>query len=93
MRPALESLYYDPEMISEAKRRNPWFIPIWGEGSLDTRPIIKRAIELGGHIRTGVELFYDPDRNPTNLNLLPEAQEIAREVDRSLSTHEDARRA
>ncbi|MBV8900937.1 MAG: 3-keto-5-aminohexanoate cleavage protein, partial [Verrucomicrobia bacterium] len=55
-------------------------------------PIIKRAIELGGHIKTGLELFFDPDRKPTNLDLLQETQEIAREVGRPLATHEDARR-
>jgi uncharacterized protein (DUF849 family) len=79
-------------MISQAKHKLPWFISIWGEGSLDTRPIIRRAIELGGHIKTGLELFYDPDRNPTNLELLQEAQEIAREVGRPLATHEEAAR-
>ena len=92
MEPTLESLYYYLEMIAEAKHKNPWFISIWGEGNLDTRPIIKRAIELGGHIKTGLELFYDPVRNPTNLDLLHEVQEIAREVGRPLATHQDAAR-
>lgn len=78
MMPSLESLYYYLDMIEQAKYKLPWFISIWGEGSLDTRPIIKRAIELGGHIKTGLELFYDPQRNPTNLELLDEVQEIAR---------------
>ena len=88
--PTLESLYFYLEMISQSKHELPWFISIWGEGSLDTRPVIKRAIELGGHIKTGLELFYDPGRNPTNLELLQEAQEIAREVGRPLATHHDA---
>ncbi|MDX7950300.1 3-keto-5-aminohexanoate cleavage protein [Lichenihabitans sp. Uapishka_5] len=92
MEPTLESLYYYLDMIAQAKHVLPWFISIWGEGSLDTRPIIRRAIELGGHIKTGLELFYDPDRNPTNLDLLREVQEIAREVGRPLATHADARR-
>ena len=88
--PTLESLYFYLEMISQAKHKLPWFISIWGEGSLNTRPLIRRAIELGGHIKTGIELFYDPDRNPTNLELLEEAQEIAREVGRPLASHEEA---
>jgi hypothetical protein len=67
-------------MIDQAKHKLPWCISIWGEGSLDTRPIIKRTIELGGHIKTSLELFFDPDRNPTNLDLLQETQEIARQV-------------
>lgn len=62
-----------------------------GEGSLGTRPIIRRAIELGGHIKTDLELFYDPDRNPTNLQLLQEVQAIAREAGRPRATHEDAK--
>ena len=92
MEPALESLYYYLDMIEEAKHKLPWCISIWGEGSLDTRPLIKRTIELGGHVKTGLELFYDPDRNPTNLELLQEVQEIAKEVGRPLATHEDARK-
>ena len=51
----------------------------------------RRAIELGGHIKTGLELFYDPARNPTNLELLQQAQEIARDVGRPIATHEEAR--
>ena len=35
--------------------------------ALDDTGILRRAIELGGHIKTGLELFYDPARNPTNL--------------------------
>ncbi|WP_237477406.1 3-keto-5-aminohexanoate cleavage protein [Lichenibacterium dinghuense] len=92
MEPSLESLYYYLGMIAEAKHKLPWCISIWGEGGLDTRPIIKRTIELGGHVKTGLELFYDPDRNPTNLQLLQEVQEIAREVGRPLATHDDARK-
>ena len=92
MEPKLESLYYYLDMIAEAKHPLPWFISIWGEGSVDTRPLIKRTIELGGHVKTGLELFYDPDRNPTNLELLQEVQEIAREVGRPLATHADAKK-
>jgi 3-keto-5-aminohexanoate cleavage enzyme len=92
MEPSLESLYYYLDMIEQAKHKLPWCISIWGEGSLDTRPIIKRTIELGGHVKTGLELFFDPDRKPTNLDLLQEVQEIAREVGRPLATHEEAKR-
>ena len=60
--------------------KHPWYISIWGQGALDDTAVLRRAIELGGHIKTGLELFYDPARNPTNLELLQQAQEIAREV-------------
>ena len=91
MKPSLESLYYYLRMIEEAEVRHPWYISIWGQGALDDTEVLRRAIELGGHIKTGLELFYDPARNPTNLELLQQAQEIAREVGRPIATHEQAR--
>ena len=92
MEPSLEALYYYLSMIDEAKHKLPWFISIWGEGDYDYRPLMKRVIELGGHIKTGLELQYSPNRNPTNLELLQEAQAIAREVGRPIATQADARR-
>ena len=78
-------------MIDEAGIKHPWYISIWGQGALDGTAILRRAIELGGHIKTGLELFYDPARNPTNLGLLQQAQEIAREVGRPIATQEQAK--
>jgi 3-keto-5-aminohexanoate cleavage enzyme len=91
MKPSLESLYYYLWMIEEAKVQHPWYISIWGQGALDDTAILRRAIELGGHNKTGLELFYDPARNPTNLELLQQAQEIARDVGRPIATHDEAR--
>ncbi len=91
MKPSLESLYYYLYMIEEAKVTHPWYISIWGQGALDDTTVLRRAIELGGHIKTGLELFYDPARNPTNLELLQQAQDIAREVGRPLATQAEAR--
>jgi 3-keto-5-aminohexanoate cleavage enzyme len=91
MKPTLETLYYYLNMIEEAKVRHPWYISIWGQGALDDTTIIRRAIELGGHIKTGLELFYDPARNPTNLELLQQAQEIAKDVGRPIATQAEAR--
>lgn len=91
MKPSLESLYYYLHMIEEAKVTHPWYISIWGQGALDDTHILRRAIELGGHIKTGLELFYDPARNPMNLELLQQAQEIAREVGRPIATQDEAR--
>ena len=53
--------------------------------------ILRRAIELGGHIKTGLELLHDPVRKPTSLELLRQAQEIARDVGRSIATQDEAR--
>jgi len=69
----------------------PWFISIWGEGSADTRPLIKRVIELGGHVKTGLELHFDPDRKPTNIDLLTEVQAIAKEVGRPLAKQSEVK--
>ena len=78
-------------MIEEAQIKHPWYISIWGRGALDDTAILRRAIELGGHIKTGLELFYDPNSNPTNLELLQQAQEIAREVGRPIATQAEAK--
>lgn len=91
MKPSLESLYYYLWMIEEAQVKHPWFISIWGQGSSDHADVIRRTIELGGHVKTGLELFYDPARNPTNLELLQQVQEIAREVGRPIATQDEAR--
>lgn len=95
MPPTLESLYFYLDMLEAAglgHERINWCISIWGAGARDTRAIVKRAIELGGHVKTGLEPFYDPARNPTNLELLQEVQAIGREVGRPLATQDEARR-
>ena len=66
-------------IAQEHQERNKTWRLLWTNG-----PTASRA-------GTGLELFYDPDRNPTNLELLQEAQEIAREVGRPLATHQTAR--
>ena len=78
MKPSLESLCHYLHMIEGAEIKHPWYISIWGQGALDDTAISRRAIELGGSIKTGLELFYDPAGNPTDLELLQQAQEIAR---------------
>jgi hypothetical protein len=35
-------------------------------------------------------MVYDPARNPTNLELLQQAQEIAKDVGRPVATHDEA---
>ena len=87
--PTIESLNIYLKMVEDAGYSHlPWFISIWGEGGLDTRPLIKYAIERGGHIKTGLELHFDPDRKPTNVELLREVQDIASEVGRPLAAHD-----
>lgn len=88
--PTLESLYFYLDLMEGCAL--PWFISIWGEGGRDTRPLIKRAIELGGHVKTGLELHFDPGRKPTNVELLKEVQDIAKEAGRPLARQDEVRR-
>ena len=81
--PSIEGLYFYLDLMKDCDL--PWFISMWGEGSIDTKPFLKRVIELGGHIKTGLELHFDPNRKPTNIELLQEVQELAREVGRPLA--------
>ena len=87
--PTLESLYFYLNMMEGCEL--PWFISIWGEGNADTKPLIKRVIELGGHVKTGLELHFDPDRKPTNVELLKEVQDIAKEVGRPLARQDEVK--
>lgn len=87
--PTIESLYFYLDMMGDCDL--PWFISIWGEGNADTRPLIKRTIELGGHVKTGLELHFDPDRRPTNVELLQEVQGIAKEVGRPIARQDEVK--
>jgi uncharacterized protein (DUF849 family) len=89
MPPSLESLYFYLDMMEGCGL--PWFVSVWGEGGLDTKPLIKRVIELGGHVKTGLELHFDPNRKPTNVGLLQEVQEIAKEVGRPLAKQDEVK--
>ena len=51
---------------------------------LPPRP--KPAVERGGHLHVGLEEHYDPDRQPTNVELLEEAVALCREVGRPVAT-------
>ena len=81
--PTTEGLYFYLDLMKDCDL--PWFVSLWGEGGIDVKPFYKRVIELGGHIKTGLELHYDPDRKPTNVELLQEVQAIAHEVGRPLA--------
>lgn len=85
----LESLYFYMNMMEGSKL--PWFLSIWGAGSEAEIPLMRRAIELGGHIKVGLEMHYDPVDKPTNLELLQQAQKIAREVGRPIATPNQAK--
>lgn len=63
----------------------PWSVSVWG-GDLMATPVARLALELGGHLHAGIEEFYDPDRSPTNQELLAEAVALCNEVGRPIAT-------
>ena len=63
----------------------PWSVSVWG-GDLMATPVARLALELGGHVHVGIEEFYDPDRSPTNQELLAEAVALCNEVGRPIAT-------
>ena len=89
----VESLYYYLDIMERAEVKLPWFISVWGAGSQlrgEHRALLKRAIELGGHIKTGLEMHFDPQEKPTNLELIREVRSIAEEVGRPIATQAEA---
>lgn len=65
-----------------------------GIGQREVWPVHRRAAELGGHLRTGLEdTFYLPDGTKTDSNgkLIEALVQIAREVGREVATAAQAR--
>ncbi|MCY3577407.1 MAG: 3-keto-5-aminohexanoate cleavage protein, partial [bacterium] len=63
----------------------PWSVSVWG-GDLMATPVARLALEMGGHLHVGIEEFYDPNRSPTNQELLAEAVDLCNEVGRPIAT-------
>ena len=63
----------------------PWSVSVWG-GDLMKTPVARLALELGGHLHVGIEEHFDPDRTPTNLELVEEAKILCAAVGRPLAT-------
>lgn len=68
----------------------PWSVSVWGGDLLQT-PIARLAVELGGHLHVGLEEHFDPDRKPTNAELVAEAVELCDAVGRPVATTDDTR--
>ena len=65
----------------------PWSVSVWGGDMMQT-PIARLALELGGHLHVGIEEHFDPDRKPTNVELVEEAVALCAEVGRPVATTE-----
>ena len=68
----------------------PWSVSVWG-GDLMATPVARLALELGGHLHVGLEEHFDPDRKPTNLELVNEAVALAESVGRPVANFADTR--
>jgi 3-keto-5-aminohexanoate cleavage enzyme len=62
----------------------PWSVSVWG-GDLMQTPVARMAIELGGHIHVGLEEFYDPERKPTNVELISEIVALSQSIGRPIA--------
>jgi uncharacterized protein (DUF849 family) len=67
----------------------PWSVSVWG-GDLMATPVARLALERGGHLHVGLEEHFDPDRKPTNVELIQEAVALVAAVGRPLATNTDA---
>ena len=68
----------------------PWSVSVWG-GDLMATPVARLALELGGHLHVGLEEHFDPDRKPTNLELVNEAVALAESVGRPIAGFAETR--
>ncbi len=69
----------------------PWSVSVWG-GDLMATPVARLALERGGHLHVGLEEHFDPDRKPTNVELVQEAVALVEAVGRPLATTADRAR-
>ena len=67
----------------------PWSVSVWG-GDLMNTPVARLALERGGHLHVGLEEHFDPDRKPTNVELVEEAVALVEAVGRPLATTAEA---
>ena len=68
-----------------------WAVSVWG-GDLMQTPLARLAIERGGHLHVGLENFHDPERQPTNVELITECVELCEEMGRPVATCAEAAR-
>ena len=66
-----------------------WSVSVWG-GDLAQTPVARLALGLGGHVHVGLEEYWHPDRQPTNVELVREMVELAAEVGRPVASCAEA---
>jgi uncharacterized protein (DUF849 family) len=68
----------------------PWSVSVWG-GDLMATPVARLAVELGGHLHVGLEEHFDPNRKPSNEELVREAVALCVQVGRPVADGAEAR--
>jgi uncharacterized protein (DUF849 family) len=68
----------------------PWFSAVVG-GDLYRTPVARRTVELGGHLRVGLEDHFG-DRQPSNLELVREAVALCDQCGRPVASPVEASR-
>ncbi|MEZ5258127.1 MAG: 3-keto-5-aminohexanoate cleavage protein [Ilumatobacteraceae bacterium] len=66
-----------------------WLSRLGGRRRPGRSPVIRPAIELGGHVHVGLE-FYGGDRTPTNAQLVEEAVAVCAELGRPVAGCDEA---
>ena len=67
----------------------PWSVSVWG-GDLMQTEVPRLALERGGHLHVGLEEHFDPDRKPSNEELIHEAVALCAEVGRPVASCAEA---
>ena len=67
-----------------------WSVAVLGGDSVGSG-FARLALEKGGHLRVGLEDFYQGERTPSNTELLEEAVSLCDEVGRPVATSAEAR--
>jgi len=67
----------------------PWSVSVWG-GDLMQTPVARLALEKGGHLHVGLEEHFDPERKPSNEELVREAVALCHEVGRPVASCAEA---
>jgi 3-keto-5-aminohexanoate cleavage enzyme len=84
--PTLTALAAYLEMLGDYP--GPWSVSALG-GDITRTPVARRALELGGHVKVGLE-DHAGDRTPTNEELVAEAVALAIEVGRPVASCAEA---
>ena len=63
----------------------PWLVSAHGGGDVVGCGLARAAMERGGHVQVGLEPFGGP-RTPTNVELIEEAVEVARDLGRPIAS-------